>query len=78
MKVQNSKEQFPHFAVQKMFKNIFVSGFLSCNPSARLKKLRRSVMIVKPRKGQKNSKILKTIANFNKILLLFVILITQF
>ena len=50
MKVQNSKEKFPHFAVKKTF---FVSGFLSCNPSGRLKKLRWPVMIVKLRKGQK-------------------------
>ena len=42
---------------------------MSSNPSARLEKLRWPVMIVKLRKGQKHSKILKTIANFNKILL---------
>ena len=44
---------------------------MSSNPSARLEKLRWPVMIVKLRKGQKHSKILKTIANFNKMLLKF-------
>ena len=48
MKVQNSKK-----TVKKTF---FVSAFLSCNPSARLKNLRWPVMIVKLRKGQKNQK----------------------
>ena len=57
MKVQKSKEKFLHFAVEKMFKHIFVSGYLSCNP--RLKKLRWPVRIVKLRKGQKYSKIIE-------------------
>ena len=47
---------------------------MSSNPSARLEKLRWPEMIVKLRKGQKHSKILKTVANFNKILLKFKIL----
>ena len=58
-----------------MFKKNFVSGFLSCNP--KLKKLRWPVRIVKLRKEQKYSKILKTIANFMKILLKFVILLSS-
>ena len=41
---------------------------MSCNPPARLKKFRWPVMIVELRKGLKNSKILKTPANLNKIL----------
>ena len=52
LKVLKSKENFPHFAVKKMFKNIFVSGFLSYNPPERHKKLRWPVMIVKLRKRQ--------------------------
>ena len=58
-----------------MFKTFFVFGVMSSNPSARLKKLRGPLMTVKLRKGQKKySKIVKTIANFNKILLKFKIL----
>ena len=76
LKVQNSKEKFPHFAVKKCSKPLFVSRVvLPCNPSARLKKFRWPVMIVKLRKEQKYSKILKTIGIFNTILLKFVILI---
>ena len=56
----------PDFAV-KMFKTIFVSGIMSSNPTAGLEKLRWPVMTVKLRKGQKYLKIMKTIANFNKI-----------
>ena len=41
---------------------------MSNNPSARLEKLHWPVMIVKRRKGQKYSEILKTIAIFIKIL----------
>ena len=40
------------FRSKKMFKKRFLSGFLSCNPSERLDKLRWPVMIVKLRKGQ--------------------------
>ena len=47
---------------------------MSANLSARLEKLRWPVTIIKLRKGQKYSKILKTIANFNKTLLKFKIL----
>ena len=71
--MQNLKEKLPDFSV-KMFETILVSGVMSINPSARLEKLRWPVMIVKLRKGQKYSKILKTIAKFNKILLKFKIL----
>ena len=71
--MQNLKEKLPDFAV-KPSKLFFVSGVMSGNPSARLEKLRWPVMIVKLRKGQKYSKILKTVANFNKILLKFKIL----
>ena len=39
--------------VQRTF---FATGFLSCNPSARLKKLRWPVLIVKLKKGLKNCK----------------------
>ena len=66
-------EKLPDFAV-KMFKTIFVSRVMSSNPSARIEKLRWPVLIVKLRKGQKYSNILKTIANFNKVLLKFTIL----
>ena len=75
--MQNSKEKFPHFAVKSTFKNIFVSGFFSCNPSARLQKLRWPVMIIKLRKGQKYSNIFRTIANFDKILQKVVIKISS-
>ena len=51
LKVQNSKENFPHFAVTKMFKEHFLP--LDCNPSARLKKLLWPVLIVKHKKTQK-------------------------
>ena len=47
---------------------------MSSNPPSGLEKLRWPVVIVKIRKGQKYSKILKTTANFNKILQKFNIL----
>ena len=50
-------------------KLFFISGVISSNPSARPEKLRWPVMIVKHRKGQNYSKFLKTILNFNQILL---------
>ena len=64
--IENFFKKLPDFAV-KMFRIIFVSGVKSSNPSARLEKLCWPVMIVKLRKGQK-CLILKTIANYNKIL----------
>ena len=48
------------FVVKKNVQNSFLSGVLSCNQSARLKVLLASERI----------KNLKTIANFNKILLI--------
>ena len=71
--MQNLKKKLPDFAV-KMFKSIFVSGVMPSNRSARLEKLCWPVMIVKLRKREKYSKILRIIANFNKILLKFKIL----
>ena len=50
---------------------------MSGNLSARLETLHWQVMIVKLGKGQKYSKILKAIANFNKIFLKFKILKTS-
>ena len=75
MIVQNSKKVPTFRSRENVQKHFFVSGYLSCNP--RLKKLRWPVRIVKLRKGQKYSKILKTIANFMKILLKFVILLSS-
>ena len=71
--MQNLEEKLPDFVPVKCSKLFFVSGVKSSNPSAILEKLRCPVMIVKLRKGQKNSQNLKTIANF-KILLKFKIL----
>ena len=71
MKVQNSEEKFPHIEVPKMFD----SGFLSCTPFARLKKLRWPVMIIKLSKRQIFKNFITT-AN-NKILLKFVILLSS-
>ena len=64
--IENFFKKLPDFAV-KMFRTIFVSGVKSSNPSARPEKLCWPVMIVELRKGQK-CLILKTIANYNKIL----------
>ena len=47
----------------------FSSAVMSKNPYARLEKLCLPVMIVKLRKGQKYTEILKTVANFIKFLL---------
>ena len=60
-----------------MFKSFSVSGVLLCIPSARLKKFCWSVMIVKLTKAQKYSEILKTISDFDKILLKFLILSSE-
>ena len=71
--LQNLKEKRPDFGV-KTLRVIFVSVVMSSNSIAILQKLRWPVMIVKLRKEQKYSKILKTIANFNKILQKFKLL----
>ena len=52
-------EKFSDFAVKKMFTTIFVSGVLLCNPSARLKKFRWPVMIVKSEKNKNIQKCLQ-------------------
>ena len=77
LKVRNSKEKFPHFAVKYRFKIILCLWIFSCNPSARFEKLRWPVRIVKLRKEQKYSKIFRTVANFNKILQKLVIIISS-
>ena len=76
-KCKVQKKSFHTSQWKNCSKTFFDSGLLSCNHSARLKKLRWPVMIVKLRKAQKHSKISKTTANFNKILLKFVILLSS-
>ena len=57
LKVQNSEEKLSTFrSDENVQRTFFASGFLSCNPSARLKKLRWPVLIVKLKKGLKNCK----------------------
>ena len=68
------KKKSFHISQKKRSKPFFVSGVQPCNQSARHQKFCWPIMNVKLRKGQKYSKILKTIANFNKILQKFVIL----
>ena len=65
---QKLKEKLADFAAKKF--RLFVTGVMSNKPSARHENFRWPVvMIVKFKKEQKYSKTLKTIANFDKMLL---------
>ena len=76
LKVQNSEEKFAHIAVKKMFENISNSGLWTSSPSAKLKKLRWPVKIVKLRKGTKifknfkNGKFQQNLAKTRDIIIL--------
>ena len=76
MKLQNAKEKFPHFAVKKIQHHFLSLEFTEVTHLQNLRKFCWLAMIVKLKKGQKNSKI-KSTNKFYQILLKFVIILTS-
>ena len=75
-KVQTLKDQFPDFALKKCLKSFLSLKFCHVT-QLQDPKFRQPVMIDKLRIGQKYSKVLKTIANFDRNLLKIVKLSLQ-
>ena len=65
----NLKEKFPYFAMKKVQNHFLSMEFCQVTHLQDIRKFRSPVMIVNLKKRKKHSKIFKTIANFNKILI---------